>query len=76
MKQDKNKRWPIVFLTVLSLGIGFFFLALSPDFPVGGDAITEYHPIAKNLADGVGFWNNGEPTARVAPGYFFAFIGI
>lgn len=61
---------PLLIL-IISCAAGFLFHALTPDFPMRGDTFTFYDPIAKNLANGTGFWMNGEPTARVAPAYPF-----
>lgn len=60
-----------IYLTIISIVVGFTFHAVTPDFPMRGDTQTFYDPIAKNLAQGTGFWLNGEPTARVAPAYPF-----
>lgn len=59
----------------LAITIGVIFSILTPEFPLNRDTIHHYHPIAKSLAEGTGFAENGQPTARVAPGYPF-FISL
>jgi len=75
MEAEKNKIsrviTPVITIIITSIILGFAFQAISPNFSQRGDALKEYDPIARSLADGTGFWNNGEPTARVAPGYPF-----